>query len=138
MKLPPHIKVYGDKNFRGPCPREAAEQISFFNHVRDEYPDTVGKIAFHARNEGKRSFNQVMKEAAEGATPGVSDIIIPGGPTFVCELKRKDHTKSHWQPGQMEYLEISQEAGAFAFLALGWEAAVQALDDWLALTSSAP
>lgn len=64
---------------------------------------------------------------------GASDVVIPGAPAFVCELKRRDHTKCTWQGGQQEYLRASQDAGAFACVALGWEAAWQAFGDWLAL-----
>lgn len=63
-------------------------------------------------------------------TPGAADIIIPCG--FVCELKRRDHTKSKWQPGQLEYLEAAQDAGCFVAVALGWEAALEAVDAWIA------
>jgi hypothetical protein len=41
-------------------------------------------------------------------TPGASDIIIPAACSFVCEIKRRDHTKSKWQPGQVEYLESAK------------------------------
>ena len=64
-------------------------------------------------------------------TPGASDIIIPASVSFVCELKRKDHTQSKWQDGQIEYLEAANHAGAFVCVALGWEAAWQAFNDWL-------
>ena len=63
-------------------------------------------------------------------TPGASDIIIPGNPSFVCELKRRDHTKSTWQPKQLEYLEAAKENGSFVCVALGWEAAWDALENW--------
>jgi len=46
-------------------------------------------------------------------------------------MKRQDHTKSKWQPGQLEYLEAAHYAGAFVCVALGWEAAMEAVEDWL-------
>jgi hypothetical protein len=64
-------------------------------------------------------------------TEGASDIIIPGCPAFVCELKRRDHTKSKWQDGQLEYLETAQKAGAFVCVALGADAAMEAFEEWL-------
>lgn len=130
MKFEPWLKVYGDASYRGDCPKETAEQITFFNKLRRAYPDSLGLIAIHPRNEGKKSHAAVMKEKAEGMTKGASDIIIPGCPAFVCELKRRDHTLSGWETGQREYLKAAQDNGAFVCVALGWEAAWQALQDW--------
>jgi len=107
------------------------EQITFFNRIR-KIP-IYGVIALHPRNEGKRHYKQVTKERAEGMTTGASDIIIPGNPAFVCELKRRDRTQSSWQDGQVEYLEAARKAGAFACLALGADAAMEALEEWLSL-----
>jgi hypothetical protein len=66
-------------------------------------------------------------------TVGASDIIVPGCPAFVCEMKRQDHTKSRWQDGQIEYLLQAQENGAFVCVALGYVAAIEALKDWLCI-----
>lgn len=134
MKFHPQIKVYGDCTYRGDCPLESAEQVTFFNQIRKLYPDTYGAIAVHIRNEGKKTHTQVAKEKAEGMTTGASDVLIPGCPSFVCEIKRKDHTKSKWQKGQQEYLTAAQEQGAFVCVALGYEAALAALKDWILIT----
>jgi len=61
---------------------------------------------------------------------GASDVIIPSRVTFVCEMKRADHTKSKWQPGQIDYLNAAQDAGAWVCVALGWEAAMEAVREW--------
>lgn len=131
MKIPPWLKVYGDPSFRGQCPSEAAEQATFFNRIRKQYPDTFGRIATHIKNEGKRSQNQVAKDKMQGLTKGASDIIIPANPAFICELKRKDHTKSSWQTGQQDYLKTSQELGSFVCLALGVDGAWEAFEEYL-------
>lgn len=134
MKIPAWIPCYGDASFRGDCPSESAEQITFFNHIRINYPETYGIIAIHPRNEQQlrgSQFSALSRHKAEGMTTGASDIIIPGCPAFVCELKRKDHTKSRWQDGQMEYLEAAQKLGAFICVAWGWEGAVSALNEWI-------
>ena len=131
MKFPHWLPVYGDTNYRGDCPPESAEQITFFSWLRRQYPQTHGLIALHPRNEGKRRHQQTARHKAEGMTPGAADIIIPGRPAFVCELKRRDHTKGAWQPAQLAYLEQCQKASAFVCVALGWEAAAEALDAWL-------
>ena len=91
---------------------------------------SYGKIALHIRNEGKRTYGQTRWQQAEGMTSGAADIIIPGSTTFVCELKRRDHTKSKFQKGQLEYLESCQNQGAFVCVALGWEGAWEAFRHW--------
>jgi hypothetical protein len=125
--------VYGDASFRGKCPAEAMEQITFFNTLRREYPETWGRIALHPRNEQQLRGGQhkeLARHKAEGLTPGASDIIIPARIAFVCELKRQDHTQSKWQDGQVEYLTAAHNAGAFACVALGWKAAWGAFEEW--------
>lgn len=133
MKLPKWLPCYGDASYRGECPQESAEQITFFADLRRRYPDTYGRVALHPRNEGKRHYTQTTRQKAEGMADGASDVIIPGSPAFVCEIKRRDHAKSKWQPGQQEYLSASREIGAFVCVALGWEAAMQAFEEWRAL-----
>ena len=133
MKLPNNIPVYGDTEYRGTCASEAVEQVTFFNRLRRGFKDTYGLIALHPRNEGQRHFRQVAKEKAEGMVKGASDVIIPGAPTFVCEIKRRDHTKSQWQDGQQEFLYAAKKAGAFVCIALGADAAWEAFDDYLAV-----
>lgn len=129
MKFNPKIPVYGDTSYRGDCPPETMEQVTFFNQLTDD----LRQIAIHPKNEEKRKgkdFQRLKKDKALGMTPGASDIILPGGPAFVCELKRRDHTKSKWEDGQQEYLEECANRGAFVCVALGWEAAFEALKDW--------
>lgn len=124
---------YGDLMFRGKCPKEGLEQITFFGRIRAQYPTSWGILAYHPRNEGLRSGGQlraISKHRAEGMQKGASDIIIPGSPSFVCELKRRDATQSAWQDGQIEYLTAAKEAGAFACVAFGVDAAWEAFNDW--------
>jgi hypothetical protein len=85
--------------------KKKLEQVTFFNRLRREYPDTYGLIALHPRNEQQLRGSQhrtMITQKAEGMTPGAADIIIPGSPAFVCEMKRQDHTLSTWKPGQEE------------------------------------
>lgn len=135
MKFPDDIPVYGDPAWRGKCPPEHVEQASFFNRLRREFPDSYGLIAVHPRNEGLKTGGQlsaVARYAAEGMTKGAADIIIPGARAFVCELKRRDHTQSAWQDGQVAYLEAARKAGAFTCVALGAQGAWEAFMDWIA------
>ena len=128
------FRVYGDLSFRGKCPVEGVEQVTFFNRLRSAYPTTFGALAVHPRNEGLKTgghIRAVTKHRAEGMTPGAADIIIPGSPAFVCELKRRDPTQSAWQDGQIKYLTAAHEAGCFSCVAFGADAAWQAFGDWL-------
>lgn len=133
-EIPQDVLIFGDCNFRGKCPLEHVEQVSIINRIRTEYPDTWGKLVLHPRNEGlkeKGQFSAVMKHAAEGMTKGASDIIIPASPSFVCEIKRCDHTQSKWQDGQIEYLQAAAAAGSFACVAFGAVGAWRAFQEWL-------
>jgi hypothetical protein len=92
-------------------------------------------VAIHPDNEGLvlgTGHHHHIKQKAKGAIKkGAADIIIVGYPTFVCELKRRDHTKSRWQDGQLAFLESSKKQGAFVCVALGYVAALEALNDWI-------
>lgn len=121
LKLLKNITIAGDVNYRGDCPHESAEQITFFNQL----PTHLKKIATHIRNEGKRTAQQAQRHKIEGMNTGASDIIIPCSPPFVIELKRKDHTKSTISKEQVEYLKACQKQGAKVCVALGWEAAIE-------------
>lgn len=128
-KIPDSIMLWGDPILRDAnCPQEGAEQVTFFNALRNKYPDTWGRIAYHARNEGKRNPAQAMQHTAEGMTVGASDIIIMG---FYCELKRKDYRLSDISAEQIKFLLAVQECGGYACVALGAEAALRAFEWWL-------
>lgn len=127
-------KVY-DSGFRGQCPSETVEQVTFVARIRSKYPHTYGALLFHVRNEGKKTVQQVQREKLEGMTTGTADIIIPGSPTFVCEMKRRDRTKSRVSPDQVTYLEAAVWAGAFACVAYGCDEAEKAFRDWLEITN---
>jgi len=129
MKIPTWLPTWGDTEYRGKCPRESVEQVTFMRRLREQYPD-VGAIAIHPRNEGKRRHQQASREKAEGMTPGASDVIIPAAVPFVCEIKRRDRTQSEWQEGQQDYLAAAQKMGGYACVALGVDAASEALAYW--------
>jgi len=126
MKFPSNIKVFGDLDYRGQCPPESAEQKTAFNWLRNNGYTT----AIHPRNEGRKHYAKVSIEKSEGMTPGASDIVIPGSPAFVCELKRRDHTKSRIEPDQVQYLEKCQKDGCFSCIALGCDAVIEAVKAW--------
>jgi len=123
MKFHPDIKVMGDTTFRGDCPTETAEQVTFFAQLNIRVPK-LAKIALHIRNEGARTWHQAARHKSEGMNTGASDIIIPCCPPIVIEMKRMDHTKSRITKEQEQYLIDCQEAGALVCVALGYEAAL--------------
>ena len=131
-ELPDGVQVYGDTSWRGKCPTEDREQATFFARLRAQYPKQWGATGLHIKNEGKRHHRQMSKTRAGGGfIKGASDIVIPGAPTFVCEMKRKDHTQSRWQDGQVDYLEAAHWQGAFVCVALGCDAAWEGFKAYL-------
>lgn len=103
---------------------------TFFNRLSRDKPDLF-RIAIHIRNEGKRSHGQVMMMKLEGGfVKGASDVIIPGSPTFVMEMKSRAKT-ARLSLEQKEYLISASKMGAFACVALGCDAAWQALQVWI-------
>lgn len=127
MILPNAIKVYGDVKWRGDCPTETSEAVTFFSEIRKT---KFGGVTTHIKNEGIRRRGQANWDKAQGMVKGASDIFIPANPALLIELKRKDHTKSKLSPEQVAYLEAAQGLGAFVCVALGWESAMEAVREW--------
>lgn len=125
-----NIEVVGDTTYRGPCAVEDAELITFRNQLEQKYPQYAA-VMLHPKNEGKRLKFQADAERAKGAlNTGASDIIIPGYPALVIELKRCDHMQSKITLEQLDYLEDVQKIDCWAFVALGWAAAMEVVDRW--------
>jgi len=129
------IPIYGDLEFRGKCPHETPEQISFLSLLRREFPE-LAEIAVHIRNEGKRTKRQGNQHKMEGMNKGASDIVIPCKPPILIELKRRDHTLSSTSTEQLKYLVNSKKLGAFACYALGAAGAMEAVRAWHKLHGS--
>lgn len=129
MKIDPRIQVYGNLEYRDTkCPREDGEAQTLVNQVRKRYPDI---LFMHVKNEGKKTKAQADFDRSMGMLSGASDFLFLGSPSMCLELKRKDHTLSKWQPKQQEFLIKAQEQGCFACVCFGWEAGLQAVEDWL-------
>jgi len=138
MKIPEGIKVYGDLKYRGECPKESAEQITYVNRIRSKYPKSYGLLVCHVKNEQKLvngQFQAIAMDRAMGMAVGCPDIFIPGKRAFVCEIKRQDPTKSKISDEQIAYLLAAQKNGAFVCVALGCNAATEAFDDWVKLNA---
>ena len=129
MKFPYWLNVYGDTSYRGDCPQEDQEHVTFVNGMRKAYP-ALAAVMVHVQNEGKRSNTQAAWDKARGLNKGAADFIFAGSPALVIEMKRRDHTKSRWQDGQVEFLEAAHKQGAMVCVALGWEAAFEAVKEW--------
>ena len=123
------IPIYGDLEFRGKCPTETAEQISFLSLLRRDFPE-LAEIAVHIRNEGKRTKRQGAQQKMEGMNTGASDIVIPCEPPILIELKKHDHTASKTSSDQVKYLFRARKLGAFACYALGAAGAMEAVRAW--------
>lgn len=122
------IPTYGTST-KDPCPSEKVEMASFFNRLRREYPE-LGAIALHIRNEGKRTAMQHSSMVGEGGfVKGASDVVIPGAPAFVMEMKSRAKT-AKVSKEQMLYLKACAAQGAFACVALGAVGAWEALEEW--------
>lgn len=125
------LVVYGDPNWRGKCPLEVAEAVSFFCQLRVEFPD-LAKVATHIRNEGKRTKRQGFQHQQEGMNTGASDVIIPVCPPIVMEMKRRDHKLSEISKEQVDYLVAAAGLGAFTGVALGAAGAMEMVRTWVA------
>ena len=124
------LVVYGDPDWRGKCPLEAAEAVSFFCQLRAEFPE-LAKVATHIRNEGKRAKRQGYQHQQEGMNTGASDVIIPVCPPIVMDMKRRDHTLSSISKEQVDYLVAAASGGAFTGVALGASGSMEMVRAWV-------
>lgn len=124
------VRVFGEPKYKGAgkAPSELQEQITLFNEIRRQWPE-LGAIALHVRNEGKKSVQAALREKAEGMVSGAADIIIPGAPAFVCELKKRDKG-ARVSKTQKTYLEAAAKNGAFCCICYGYESALEAIELW--------
>lgn len=123
------IKTYGQQ-ITGKQPSEAAEMTTFFNQLQKRYPE-IHALALHVRNEGKRDHKDtnIMKMQG-GFIKGAPDIVIVGSPTFLCEMKSKAKS-SRTSKEQDAFLERADKKGCFCCVAYGWEAAIEAVEEWI-------
>lgn len=121
-------RIYG-KQEAGKHPSEAAEMATFFNQLRKHYPQYAA-IALHIRNENDGDYSKTDKSKLQGGfIKGASDIVICGNPTFVCEMKAINKG-SRLSKEQIDFLNSSADNGAFACVTYGWQATMQAFEDW--------
>lgn len=113
-----------DSGYRGDCPKEETDQISYGLWMQHHFPDVLW---FHVPNEtGTRSGPQfIEKRRRMGVRSGVSDnVILTRGINHKCgliELKRRDKTKSKVSKSQNQVLEEAIAEGHFGAIAYGLE-----------------
>jgi hypothetical protein len=120
------IEVFGDTSWRGECPKEMPEQISFLALLAAEFP-VFAAVAVHIANEGKRSPRRGAQMKLEGLNKGACDIFIPSVPPILIELKRRDHTESAVSNDQIKYILNAKKIGANACIAVGAQGAMAAV-----------
>lgn len=123
------LRVYGQQQ-KGDQAKEGAEMSTFFNQLRKKYPE-IHALALHIRNENDGDYRRTDKAKLQGGfIKGAPDIVIMGAPTFLCEMKSKSK-KASVAKEQTEFLERADKKGCFCCVAYGWEAAMQAVVDWI-------
>ena len=131
MKIPEWLPKFGSLKKSNENPKEDYVLSSIVSCIRMDYPNTYGLVAFHVKNESKRTTGQIRADKAKGLTKGVSDLIVIGNPTLCMEIKRDD--SCYFESGQLEFLEQAQKNGAFVCLAVGYDGAKEAFNHWLTL-----
>lgn len=128
MNIDSRIKIYGKIDYRDGKRNETAQAQTFVNQVRKKYPHL---LIMHIKNEGRKTKAQADFDKSMGMLTGASDFIILGNPTFCLEMKNADHTMSTISKQQVDFLIKASSQGCFACVALGWEGAMQAVEDWI-------
>ena len=122
------IKIYGQTDSKN-HPSEMNEMITFFNVLKRDYPH-LARIATHIKNEGKRDYRAASYEKMSGMVKGFADIIIVGCPPFICEMKSRNKG-AKLSDYQKRFLEDADKTNAFVCIAYGYEAALEAMREWL-------
>jgi len=123
-----------------PPPTESAEQIALFRWA-EWAKGTMPELAllYHIPNGGKRYVATAKRLKAEGVKSGVPDLCPPvargGFHGFYIELKR---TRGNKATGNQEgWLVQLAGQGYHTAVCFGWEAAAQALQDYLRMEARA-
>ena len=129
MKTPEWLPKFGDLPKSTNNPAEDYVLSSLVSRIRKDYPTTYGLVAFHVKNESKRTTTQIKIDKLKGLTKGVSDLIVIGNPTLCMEIKKDNSCR--FEDGQLQFLEQAQKGGAFACLAIGYQGALDAFHHWI-------
>ena len=135
MKTPAWLPKFGDLPKSTSNPAEGYVLSSLISRIRNDYQSSYGLVAFHVKNESRRTMGQIRADKAKGLTKGVSDLIVIGNPTLCMEIKKDNSCR--FEDGQLEFLQQAQKGGAFVCLAIGYQGAEDAFEYWLKLQSCA-
>ena len=134
MKTPAWLPKFGDLPKSTSNPAEDYVLSSLISRIRNDYPSSYGLVAFHVKNESKRTTGQIRADKAKGLTKGVSDLIVVGNPTLCMEIKKDNSCR--FEDGQLEFLQQAQKQGAFVCLAIGYQGAKDAFEEWRILNEN--
>lgn len=134
MNTPAWLPKFGDLPKSTSNPAEDYVLSSLISRIRNDYPTTYGLVAFHVKNESKRTTGQIRADKAKGLTKGVSDLIVIGNPTLCMEIKKDNSCR--FEDGQLEFLQQAKKQGAFVCLAIGYQGAKDAFEEWRILNEN--
>lgn len=104
--------------------------IQWCQYRKGIYPEL--DLLYHVPNGGKRDRTTATVLKRQGVKAGVPDLVLPvarsGYHGLYVELKAPG---GKLEPSQVEYLEGVEQQGYLALVCVGWQAAVEALADYL-------
>lgn len=119
------------KNFR--VTDESGHQEAIFawcDYNKNRYPDL--KLLYHVPNGGKRDAATARALKRQGVKAGVPDLVLPvpqcGFHGLYIELKAPG---GKLEQSQIDYLQAVEQRGYLALVCVGWQAAVQALSEYM-------
>jgi hypothetical protein len=114
-------------------PLEHIEQINLVAHCRRRWPKEFN-LMLHVPNESDVPAQYRVKLKKCGILKGASDwlILYPsnGKPYMALELKRSRKRDSSISQDQVDFLVNAEYVGAFACVAYGYKAALQAIEEY--------
>lgn len=119
------------RNFR--VTDESGHQEAIFSwcdYNKGRYPEL--ELLYHVPNGGKRDAATARALKRQGVKAGVPDLVLPVPrgvfPGLYIELKAPG---GKLEQSQIDYLQAVERQGYLALVCVGWQAAVQALSEYL-------
>jgi hypothetical protein len=105
-------------------PTEHAEQVTFLNWFRSQFP---GVLIFSIPNGSFRHKATAAKLKMEGVVKGIPDLFIPEWNLWIEMKRTKGSTTSAEQKEMIEHLN---KIGHTAIICKGHQAAIEAVNDY--------
>ena len=138
LELPDEVMLFGDIDYRGECPAEDSDLISFVAWLKYNWPELENCI-IHTPNEGDLPVQARMQQKKKGVLFRCPDVIVMTVPAYCMELKRRNPSKSLSSEEdrsrfreQVGVLVSMQKQGNFSCAALGLDAAKESWKYFLA------